>query len=338
MRFAPLASIPGARAMRSVFAALRPTGASMGAVPPSRLRGEMGSDRPDWEQANPRFIERASAHAQAKGGGGWVVLDASRRIDKPRAFTVAGREWVAWRTDEGVRIAPNECPHMGARLDGGRCEGRGLVCPWHGLRLDQARGAWRPRPVYDDGVLLWARLLDDEAPTERPVLVERVPHVLEGTLRMEAKCEPEDIVANRLDPWHGAHYHPHSFATLTVLDASVERIAVRVAYRAFGPFLVEVDCVFRAPTRRCIVMTITGGEGVGSVVETHATPLGEGRSAVIETTLAATDRLPSSRLAAFARPFIEARARRLWIEDIEYAERRYELRTRSARPRHLKVV
>ena len=31
-------------------------------------------------------------------------------------------------------------------------------------------------------------------------------------------CEPEDIVANRLDPWHGVHFHPHSFVKLEMLD------------------------------------------------------------------------------------------------------------------------
>ena len=76
-------------------------------------------------------------------------------------------------------------------------------------------------------------------------------------------------------------------------------------------------------------MTIVRGDGEGSVVETHASPIGPGRSAVVEATLASSDR-PGFRyalgLARWIRPMIEKRASRLWVEDIAYAEQRYALR------------
>jgi hypothetical protein len=76
-------------------------------------------------------------------------------------------------------------------------------------------------------------------------------------------------------------------------------------------------------------MTIIGGDGEGSVVETHATPIGPGRTAVVEATLATSDR-PQFALALGAarviRPLIERAAARLWVEDIAYAERRHALR------------
>ena len=78
-------------------------------------------------------------------------------------------------------------------------------------------------------------------------------------------------------------------------------------------------------------MTIVDGEGTGSVVETHATPLREGRTAIIEATLATSERGPFLKALgarALVRPFIEARARRLWIEDTAYAERTYAVRKR----------
>ena len=311
-------------------------GKALPALPPA-------DGTPDWVQANPRFIERASQAAQSRSGGGWVVLDASRRItDAPRRFDVAGQEWVVWRDQVGqVNVAPNACPHMGARLSDGFCEHGKVVCPWHGLALKERRGAWTPMPAHDDGVLVWARLLQDEVPSDAPVVPARAAHVLEGTLRVDAKCEPEDVVANRLDPWHGAHYHPHSFARLRVLDASEERIDVRVTYRAFGTFGVEVDCTFEAPTRRSIVMTITGGEGIGSVVETHATPIATGRCTIIESTLVSSERpgVQNARLLSrMIRPIIEKRAGKLWVEDIAYAERRYEMRAAQDATRHLKVV
>ena len=79
-------------------------------------------------------------------------------------------------------------------------------------------------------------------------------------------------------------------------------------------------------------MTIVAGEGEGSVVETHATPLSDGRTAIIEATLATSERI-QFRMAELARPvmrpLIERMARRLWVDDAAYAERLYELRNRS---------
>ena len=137
-------------------------------------------------------------------------------------------------------------------------------------------------------------------------------------------------MANRLDPWHGAHYHPHSFGRLKVIDKDDETITVRVVYRLTKRLGMEVDARFHCPDPRTIVMTIIDGEGVGSVVETHATPIEPGRCAVIEATLAASERPQfhwfMNAFGRFVRPAIEQRARRLWVEDAAYAERRYELR------------
>lgn len=286
--------------------------------------------RPDWVQANPRLIERASQRAQSRSGGGWVVLDASRRIGAPRPFVVDGREWVAWRAEGVLRVAPDVCPHMGARLSEGRVLEGALACPWHGLKLSGRHGCWSEVPAYDDGVLAWARVLASESPTDAPVIPARPEVILDGVVRMEAACDPEDVVANRLDPWHGAHYHPHSFARLRVLEADADGSSVRVAFRIAGPWVVEVDCTFHAPTRRSIVMTITDGEGARSVVETHASPIGPARCAVVEATLATSTRSSVRHLGAVAnlmRPFVERRAARLWVEDVAYAERRYALRS-----------
>ncbi|MCA9573242.1 MAG: hypothetical protein KC656_35645, partial [Myxococcales bacterium] len=123
---------------------------------------------------------------------------------------------------------------------------------------------------------------------------------------------------------------PHSFGTLHVLAQSDDDIVVRVAYRVLGPLAVEVDARFHTPDPRCITMTIVAGEGTGSVVETHATPLDDQRSAVVEATIATSERpgfqWAVRRLGWFIRPLVEARARRLWVEDAAYAERRLALR------------
>ncbi len=301
------------------------------------------TERPDWVEADPRFIAEATTRAMAREGGGWCVLDASHRIgEKPRKLRVAGRDLVVFRAKGQVVVAPNACPHMGAELHEGRVEDGRVVCPWHGLALGaEGRGAWQCLKTHDDGVLVWVRAIAGEALTDAPVVSPRPERFVSGVVRMDARCEAEDIVANRLDPWHGTHYHPHSFATLRVTDKDPDRITLRVGYRAFGPLIVEVDCTFHAPTRRSIVMTITGGDGAGSVVETHATPVDAGRCAVVEATVASSDRKGfrfARRMAPLLRPFIERRAARLWVEDVAYAERRYALRTGELRSGALRVV
>ncbi len=288
---------------------------------------------PDWVQASPVRIARALAHACALPSGGWYVLGASRLVTTvPTRHVVDGRELVAWRGGDGVaRVAPSTCPHMGADLACGRVEANSLVCPWHGLALgDAPHGRWRPCAAHDDGVLTWVRLgAPGEALTDAPILAPRPSRFLDGVIRIDADCEPADVLANRLDPWHGAWYHPHSFARLRVLEEREEVVTVRVSFRVLGPLAVEVDATFHCPDPRTIVMTIIEGEGVGSVVETHATPLAPGRTAIIEATLATSERagfLGMLGARDLVRPLIEARARRLWVEDTAYAERTYALR------------
>lgn len=290
------------------------------------------SDRPDWQQANPARIEKALAHALKKPGGGWVVVDASSVLTtEPKKYRLAGEDYVVWRGANGEPlVAPNSCPHMGAELHCSKVKEGQLLCPWHGLALGaKGHGKWKPIKAHDDGVLVWARVGLGEELSEMPYLNPRPAQHMGGVIRMEARCEPRDVVANRLDPWHGVHYHPHSFAALKLLDVTDDVLTLRVSYRVSGPVCVEVDATFHSPDPRTITMTIVGGDGVGSVVETHATPIDEGRSAVIEATLATSDRpgfFIARRASSLFKGMIEKRASRLWVEDIEYAERTYALR------------
>ena len=289
------------------------------------------SHAPDWQQARPASIARALKRALERPHGNWYVVDASRRLgEAPRLFRVAGEDLVAWRAGGELLVAPDTCPHMGASLSRSRvCEGK-LVCPWHGLALgNEGHGAWGTYPVHEDGVLTWVRVGPEAPDTPRPVLPPRPSLFMEGVIRMEARCDPEDVIANRLDPWHGAHFHPYSFASLSVLDLDDHVLKVRVAKKLVGRLVVETDATFHSPEPRTIVMTIVEGEGRGSVVETHATPIEPGRTAVIEATLATSDRegfRHALKLNRFIRPFIERSARRLWVDDAAYAERLYALR------------
>jgi len=302
--------------------------------PLSPLPGEMPPELrgPDWVQANPRRIEEDLRSALALPSGGWYAIDASRAIRAaPRVYRIAGHELVAWRSGTELRVAPNACPHMGASLADGPVRDGRLVCPWHGLELGgQRHGAWCPLPAHDDGVLAWVRLDDGEPATAAPIVAPRPTEYIDSVMRMEAECEPRDVIANRLDPWHGVHYHPHTFKRLKVIGVGEGRLVVRVVYGITDRIGIEVDATFHCPDPRTITMTIVGGEGTGSVVETHATPLRSGRTAILEATLATSERpgfRRAMRAAWLIRPFILRAQRKLWAEDAAYAERRYALRT-----------
>jgi Domain of unknown function (DUF5914)/Rieske [2Fe-2S] domain len=300
---------------------------------------------PDWVQANPTRIDAALQRALAKPSGGWYVLGASRSYRKgfgPWSSVVADHEIVLWRTSTGnqadpvLRAAPAACPHMGAHLGEGLVRDGCLVCPWHGLVLSEHK-QFREFPVHDDGVLSWVQL--DPSATDAlasPIIAKRPDVFLDGVIRVEATCEPRDVIANRLDPWHGAHFHPYAFTGLRVIEERDDAIDLVVSYKVVGKYSVEVTARFETPEPRTIIMTIIDGEGTGSVVETHATPIVSAapgrppRTAIIEATLATSERNGfehALRGAAIARPLIKFTAARLWKDDATYAERLYTLRS-----------
>ncbi|MGB8794259.1 MAG: DUF5914 domain-containing protein, partial [Mycobacterium sp.] len=207
------------------------------------------------------------------------------------------------------------------------------------LSGDADEFGWKPLPSHDDGVLAWVRLdsVGGEPPLDRPVIAARpAGDTLDAVARLIGVCEPADIIANRLDPWHGAWYHPYSFTRLEVLTTPTEdtdRFLVAVTFRV-GRIGVPTVAEFTSPEARTIVMRILDGEGFGSVVETHATPIGldsdgRPRTAVIEAVIAHSDRTGFKR-ARHAAPLISGLMRfaasRLWRDDLAYAERRYQLR------------
>ena len=312
-------------------------------IPPITWAGQ----RPTFRDAQPAIIEAALDRSQRRPTGNWYAFAASRAVRTGRPFgaRIAGIEIVAWRdANKRLHVGPRSCPHLGADLATGTVDCGVLICRWHGLALDGKphEFGWTPFPSHDDGVLAWLRLdgAGGEAPLQRPVISARpTGDTLHAVTHLAGVCEPSDIIANRLDPWHGAWYHPYSFTGLEVLTTPTEeadRFLVAVTFR-MGRMGVPVVAEFTSPQARTIVMRIVDGEGTGSVVETHATPIGPGadgqpRTAVIEAVIAQSDR-SGFKQALRAGPVITALMRyaaaRLWRDDLAYAERRYQLRARA---------
>lgn len=313
----------------------------VGVIPRASWTGQ----RPTYRDAQPAIINAALERSQRRPTGNWYVFAASRdvRVGRPYGARVGGVDLVAWRDrHRRLRVGPASCPHLGADLATGLVRGGVLYCRWHGLAFDgeTCELRWQAFPSHDDGVLAWVRLdsVGGEAPLDEPVIAPRPSaDTLAAVTRLVGQCEPADIVANRLDPWHGAWFHPYSFTRLDVLTTPTEeddRFLVSVTFR-MGRFGVPVIAEFTTPEARTVVMRIIEGEGTGSIVETHATPMGLGPNgrpqvAVIEATVATSQR-PGFRTARRAgrliTPLMRYAATRLWRDDLAYAERRYRRRT-----------
>lgn len=308
-------------------------------TPPDRLRGT-------WREAKPGRIEASLAAALRRPTHGWLVAAASADVVAGRTLlrTVAGREVVLWRDADGSLLAgPGACPHLGAPLADCDVVDGTVLCRWHGMPLGREGdgGLWRTFAAHDDGVLAWVRVGEVEEgvrPTDRPVLAvrPRPEEAIASVISLRSVCEPRDIVANRLDPWHGAWLHPYAFSDLSVDDAAStdDRLVLDVAYRLGRTFAVPVTAEFTCPDSHTVVMTITAGEGVGSVVETHATPITApgahpAVTVMTEAVVATSDRT-GFRVARALAPLVQvgmrASARQLWADDLDYAARRYSLR------------
>jgi nitrite reductase/ring-hydroxylating ferredoxin subunit len=302
-----------------------------------------------WRLAKPGRIAAALAEAQSQNSGGWFVAGVSSDVgtEVSMARTIAGREITFWRTTDGSLVAgPGACPHLGALLDDCPVLGGTMYCRWHGLAFTpEGDRTWSPYRAQDDGVLIWVRLpTPGEEPTDGPALPQRPPVAdsVTAVIHESGICEPQDVIANRLDPWHGSWFHPYAFSHLSVDDDASDdrRLVVDVTFRLNRTWGVPVRAEFTCPDTRTIVMRIIEGEGTGSVVETHATPTGldaEGRPVTImtEATIAYSDRpgfAVARWLSPLLKPSIRRTARKLWVDDLAYAERRWELRSRGEFP------
>jgi hypothetical protein len=314
-------------------------------------RIQWSQQRPTYREAEPAVIAAAVRRSQRRSAGNWYAFTGSDGIrTRPLGATVGGKELVAWRDEHGtLHVGPGACPHLGADLSTGKVDCGALICPWHGLRLTGGgEFGWKPHPSYDDGVLAWVRLDDvgGEPSTEMPVIPTRPDGArLHAVTRLVGTCEPRDIIANRMDPWHGSWFHPYSFTRLEVISSpppgddvpeEFDRFLVAVTFR-IGKVGIPVVAEFTSPESRTIVMRIVDGEGSGSVVETHATPLGPGadglpRTAVVEAVVAHSDRPGFAHAlhgAVLITPMMRRAATRLWRDDLAYAERLFRQRNRG---------
>ncbi len=85
---------------------------------------------------------------------GWFVVAESRELAPGEITTLYafGKDLVLYRTASGeARLIDAYCPHLGAHIGaGGKVDGDGIRCPFHGWRFDGASGRCTDIPYTDD--------------------------------------------------------------------------------------------------------------------------------------------------------------------------------------------
>ncbi len=85
---------------------------------------------------------------------GWFVVAASDElaVGEVKSLYAFGKDLVLYRSESGeARLIDAYCPHMGAHIGtGGKVEGDGIRCPFHGWRFDGASGQCTNIPYTDD--------------------------------------------------------------------------------------------------------------------------------------------------------------------------------------------
>jgi len=76
-------------------------------------------------------------------GAPWLLAHKSMlTVNQPHKLSLYGNDYVMWKDEAGaVQALPNACPHMGAMLSEGWCDGvedggSQVVCPFHALPFD----------------------------------------------------------------------------------------------------------------------------------------------------------------------------------------------------------
>ena len=108
---------------------------------------------------------------------GWFVMEESRNlaVGEMRSLHAFGKDLVLYRSETGeARLVDAYCPHLGAHLGmGGKVDGDGIRCPFHGWRFDgetgrctdvpylegknpPAGGRVRGYPVVERNHMIWA--------------------------------------------------------------------------------------------------------------------------------------------------------------------------------------
>jgi nitrite reductase/ring-hydroxylating ferredoxin subunit len=76
--------------------------------------------------------------------------------------SVQGKKLALFNLGGTFYALEDECPHRGAPLSEGECEGTEVLCPWHGARFDLKTGAHLSPPASRGVAAFKVQVVGDE--------------------------------------------------------------------------------------------------------------------------------------------------------------------------------
>lgn len=149
-------------------------------------------------------------------GRGWYGVGFTRDFTKAVTPVDFGpRRLMAVRDEatDGLHIFDAVCPHRGAHLAQGRCEGDTVVCPFHGIRVrlgasGESRYEVREYPSACVGPMVLVRVGDGDAP-DLPAALQALEadHLFYVGFTLLAETTIEMVVENGFDSAHFPAVH-----------------------------------------------------------------------------------------------------------------------------------
>jgi phenylpropionate dioxygenase-like ring-hydroxylating dioxygenase large terminal subunit len=325
-----------------------------GAGAARHLGGQRARDR---TRRTPYYHAMTSRYPFPACPEGWFRVAWSSELGKTGVLPVRwlGHELVLYRAEDGrAHMLDAFCPHLGAHLGhGGRVEGDGIVCPFHGWRMGKSGacehapgarklplravvGRWQVREV--GGAVLAYFHPDRVEPSWEPREIggEGFTRRLHPK-RWRIRSHVQEMGENAVDLAHAAHLHRHithgAQTTSVEIDGAVLRHRAEQEYSVF-PLLEWLG-------RRVLGVTQVTCQGLGLItieahveagieldyrVEFYPTPVDDG---TVELDVSVSMRPLASRLAT---ELLLAKAAREAVKTIEQDVPIWENKRFTARP------
>jgi 3-phenylpropionate/trans-cinnamate dioxygenase ferredoxin subunit len=97
-----------------------------------------------------------------------VATLAEIPVGLAKTVTVNGRKLALFNVGGSIYAIEDTCPHRGAPLSEGECEGVEIICPWHGARFDLTSGAHLSPPARSGVAAFKVQVVGDEVQVDVP--------------------------------------------------------------------------------------------------------------------------------------------------------------------------
>jgi nitrite reductase/ring-hydroxylating ferredoxin subunit len=85
-----------------------------------------------------------------------------------RAVVINGRKLALFNLGGNLYAIEDTCPHRGAPLSEGECDGTTVICPWHGASFDLSSGAVLGPPASSGVMAFKVQLVGNEVQIDLP--------------------------------------------------------------------------------------------------------------------------------------------------------------------------